>query len=72
MKSETYLAGLSSTKQQHLDLILREHAVALKLVLDLIVAYIHTKSTVASVFQVSVKAKQRYARALASSSMMFD
>ena len=38
MKSETYLAGLSSTKQQHLDLILCHDSVPLELVLDLIVA----------------------------------
>jgi hypothetical protein len=39
---ETYLARLSSTQQQHLDLVLGQHAVPFQLVLDLIVTYANT------------------------------
>lgn len=36
---ETDLARLSSTQQQHLDLVLRHHAVPLELVFDLVIAW---------------------------------
>ena len=69
----THLARFSSTEQQHLDLILREHAVALQLVLDLIIACIHNaKTAVASMHSVRGMKEEQYARALASSSMILD
>ena len=37
-RKQTNLARLSSTEEQHLDLVLGHHAVPLELVLDLIVA----------------------------------
>ena len=38
MKSRTYLAGLSSAKQQHLYLVLCHHAIPLELALNLVVS----------------------------------